>query len=262
MTQIIEKFIKYNYNQGRNGNKIKYIVIHDTGNKSKGSDSEAHFRYFNGENRNASAHYFVDEKQIIQTVNNLNTSWHVGDGKGKYGITNQNSIGIEICVNSDGNYEKALKNTIWLTKKLMNDYNINIENVVRHFDASRKNCPASMSLNNWSKWNEFKKALQNKETEKKDIITIDDAIKKLGNLKIISTSEYWYNAIKCINYLDTFIINSAKKCTNKLTGDFSVDSAIKKLVSQKIIESPEYWYNAIRYIKYLDILIINIAKSL
>jgi len=155
---IEKKLIKYNFSS-RNGQKISYIVIHDTGNKNKGADAEAHYKYFSGGNRNASAHYFVDDKKVIQIIEDSNASWHCGDGRGKFGITNQNSIGIEICVNVDGNYEKAFKNAIELTKELMKKYNIPTERIVRHYDASRKLCPASMSIGNWAKWSEFKKLL-------------------------------------------------------------------------------------------------------
>lgn len=157
---INKKLIKYNFNVGRSGQPIKYIVIHDTGNTSKGAGANNHYLYFNGGNRQASAHYFVDDTQILQVVEDNNTSWHCGDGKGKYGITNSNSIGIEICINSDGNYDKAVDSTIELTKYLMKKYNIPIENVVRHYDASRKICPATMSKNNWAKWHEFKNRLK------------------------------------------------------------------------------------------------------
>lgn len=156
--EINKKLIKFN-TSSRNGTKIKYIVIHDTGNKNKGANAEAHFKYFNGGNRNASAHYFVDETQVLQLVEDDVASWAVGDGKSKYGISNSNSISIEICVNSDGNYGVAVQKTIELTKHLMDKHNIPIENVVRHYDASRKNCPASMSKNDWEAWKAFKIAL-------------------------------------------------------------------------------------------------------
>src|SRR5471030_1693523 len=42
----------------------------------------------------------------------------------------------------------------------MNKYNIGIDNVVRHYDASRKSCPGSVMVNNWSKWYDFKDRLQ------------------------------------------------------------------------------------------------------
>lgn len=152
--KINKKLIKYN-TSSRGNEKIKYIVIHDTGNKKKGANAENHYIYFNGGNRNASAHYFVDDIQILQIVEDGKSAWHVGDGKGKYGVTNSNSIGIEICVNSDGVYDVALRKTKELIEYLMKIHGIPKENVIRHYDASRKNCPASMSANNWSKWNEF-----------------------------------------------------------------------------------------------------------
>jgi hypothetical protein len=157
MLSIQKRFIKYNYSTG---NTIKYIVIHDTANKAKGADAEAHYRYFNGGDRGASAHYFVDDHSIVQLVADKNAAWHVGDGKGKYGITNHNSIGIEICINSDGNYEQAVANAVELTRYLMQKYNIPLERVVRHYDASRKNCPGSMSANNWARWYQFKEQLK------------------------------------------------------------------------------------------------------
>ena len=50
------------YNRVTRNSAIRYIVIHDTGNKSKGADADSHFRYFNGGNRNSSADFFVDDK--------------------------------------------------------------------------------------------------------------------------------------------------------------------------------------------------------
>ena len=153
--EIIKKQIAYN--KSKRTTAIKYIVIHDTGNENKGADALAHFNYFNGGNRNSSADFFVDDKSIIQ-VNDYKKyyTWAVGDGKGKYGITNANSISIEICVNEDSNYKEAYLKTIELTKLLMKELNIPAERVVRHYDASRKNCPASMSSNGWSYWQDFK----------------------------------------------------------------------------------------------------------
>lgn len=155
----IEK-LQIAYNRAKRTSSIKYIVIHDTGNKSKGADANSHYRYFNGGNRNSSADFFVDDTKILQ-VNDYTKyqTWHVGDGKGKYGIANSNSIGIEICVNADGDYFKAFTKTVELTRYLMKELDIPIENVVRHYDASRKNCPASMCDDNWAKWKKFKQML-------------------------------------------------------------------------------------------------------
>lgn len=152
------------YNKVTRNSVIKYIVIHDTANKSKGANADAHFKYFNGGNRNSSADFFVDDTKILQ-VNDYTKyyTWQVGDGKGKYGITNQNSVGIEMCVNEDGNYNKAFCNMVDLTKYLMKELGIPSERVVRHYDASRKNCPASMSKNDWAYWQDFKNRIEEKE---------------------------------------------------------------------------------------------------
>ena len=157
--KINKKLIKYNYSS-RKGVKIKSIVIHDTGNQSATADAENHYKYFSGGNRQASAHYFVDDKQILQIIEDSNAAWHAGDGKGKYGITNANTLGIEICVNKGADYLKAVQSTIELTAYLMQLHDIPIEEVIRHYDASRKNCPASMSKNNWEAWRAFKVALE------------------------------------------------------------------------------------------------------
>ena len=159
--EIIKKYVKYNFSK-REG-KIKYIVIHDTGNKGVGADALAHFNYFNGGDRQSSAHYFVDDKRVVEIIDPVrNRSWHCGDGKGKKGITNDNSIGVEMCVNVDGDYNKTISKTIELVKELQKKFDINDDYVVRHFDASGKNCPKSLFDCNYGyTWDKFKIMLRN-----------------------------------------------------------------------------------------------------
>jgi N-acetylmuramoyl-L-alanine amidase len=162
MINIVQSFISKNITS-RGNNKIEYIVIHDTGNKSKGANAYNSFIYFDTGDRRASADFFVDDKEIRQTVDyTKNYSWHCNDGNGIYGINNKNSIGIEICINSDCNYEKAVDSTLDLVAHLMKELNIPFEKVVRHYDASRKICPGTMYANNWELWYKFKKRLQDK----------------------------------------------------------------------------------------------------
>lgn len=144
----------------RRGIPIKYLVIHDTGNPNKGASALNHRNYVENNTRGASAHYFVDDKVIVQYVGDSLAAGSVGDGKGRYGITNSNSLSIEMCINSDADYAKTYKNTVELTKNLMRKFNIPIDRVVRHYDASRKSCPNHMRQNNWSKWWKFKEDIQ------------------------------------------------------------------------------------------------------
>lgn len=153
----IQKMISdYNFSS-RQGSTIEYIVFHYTGNKGDTALNNA--KYFNECNRNASAHFFVDEKSIYQVVNLNNSAWSVGDGKGSYGILNRNSISIEMCCNSQGVISETTEaNALELGKYLMNLYGIDLEHIVRHYDASRKICP-NWTNDDWKRWSNFKSKL-------------------------------------------------------------------------------------------------------
>lgn len=154
MLPITRKISDYNHSAPNN---IKYIVIHDTGNYSDSASGNAN--YFNGGNRGASAHYFVDPNSIYQVVEDYEGSWNCGDGNMQYGIGNHNGIGIEMCKSNGDIPEQTVQNTLELVKYLMNKYGIDIDHVVRHYDASRKTCPATFSANGWARWYEFKAKL-------------------------------------------------------------------------------------------------------
>ena len=148
----------------------EYIVIHETANTRAGADAQAHWRYWNtNDNAQSSVHFVVDDHEVVQLAEFLPGKcwrcWHVGDNKGHSNITNSNSIGIEICVNSDGNFEKARQNCIELVKWLMPQVKLGPEKVVRHYDASGKHCPANM-LNRPELWKDFKKQISAEASEK------------------------------------------------------------------------------------------------
>lgn len=162
MLEIQEQFIDYN-KSARSLAPI-YIVIHDTG--SPGGTAQNNHDYFSGGNRGASADFFADSNNIIQIIDTDNyNSWQVGDGHGAYGISNSNSLGIEMCIDYNGMPTDAtVNNTIDLVKVLMNKYGIGIDNVVRHYDASRKQCPNSFSTDDWARWYDFKGRVNNAST--------------------------------------------------------------------------------------------------
>ena len=182
----IQKMISdYNFSS-RQGSDIEYLIFHYTGNKGDTALNNA--KYFNACNRNASAHFFVDDNEIVQVVEEYNAAWSVGDGKGKYNITNQNSISIEMCCNSDCKVsEKTEANALELVKSLMDKYNISINNVVRHYDASRKICP-NWSDDNWQRWSNFKSKLAG-ETVVNIPITTTPVETSINDL-VIKSKEY------------------------------------------------------------------------
>lgn len=162
--KINQMITAYNYSKRpKPFDKNGYIVIHWVGGVSTAKNNA---QYFNGGNRNASAHFFVDDKSIWQIIKTKNYyAWHCGDGhggtKGKV-CYNYNSIGIEMCCKKDskGNLyitDKTIERTALLVKWLMEYYNVPASHVIRHYDVSQKHCPAPYV--DATKWKELKAKL-------------------------------------------------------------------------------------------------------
>lgn len=132
------------YNRQTRTEAVRYVVVHYTGSGTSAPGSAAaNCAYFAGGNRNASAHYFVDDGTICEYADPaVYATWHCGDGGGRHGITNANSVGIEICQNGDQPYTDAeVERLAWLVGQLMDRFGVPPERVVRHYDASGKACP-------------------------------------------------------------------------------------------------------------------------
>ena len=163
-------------------NKPAYIVIHETDNWSKGADAKAHATAMKNGNLAGTVHYYVDSKSVYQTLDHSDGAWAVGDGKGKYGITNRNSINIEICVNPETDYYKAVDKAEQLAAQLLKQYGWGTDRLKRHYDASRKNCPRRIQEE--GRWPEFVKktaaymkgATTVKNTTTKNTVTLTDKI--------------------------------------------------------------------------------------
>ncbi|UBM16730.1 N-acetylmuramoyl-L-alanine amidase [Bacillus velezensis] len=127
-----------------------YITVHNTANTAKGASAAMHARYEKNPETPTSWHFTVDEKEIYQHLPLNENGWHAGDGN--RGTGNRKSIGIEICENSDGDFEKAVANAQWLIKKLMKEQGISLANVVPHKHWSGKQCPRKLL----DRWDSFK----------------------------------------------------------------------------------------------------------
>lgn len=145
------KLIEPSRSNRPSANKVEYITIHETGNYAKGANALSHADYLNStaaENDKVSWHYTVDDSMVVQHIPDGEIAWHSGTTKG-----NQVSIGIEICVNSDGDFEKALKNAAELVKSLLEKHNLTIDKVVQHYFWNGKDCPKTIRAT--GRWNEF-----------------------------------------------------------------------------------------------------------
>lgn len=130
-------------NHNRPGHPMvpRYITIHETSNYNVGANAEMHRRFVNqgGGSGNVSWHFTVDDSEIVEHLPTTENGWHAGDGGS--GTGNRESIGIELCVNADGDFTATRALAARLVARLMETRNIPIERVVQHNHWSGKNCP-------------------------------------------------------------------------------------------------------------------------
>lgn len=145
--------------------RIKYIVIHETGNTGPNANAASHAEYLmeQAEKEALSWHYTVDDHEIYHHVPDNEVAFHAGDGLEEDG-GNLNGIGIELCVNPENDYERTLDNAAALTAHLLQAYKLSIENVKMHQDFSGKRCPEKLIEE--GRWQEFLDMIEEKMLEK------------------------------------------------------------------------------------------------
>ena len=127
-----------NYRAGRT-QPVRYIVMHYTANNGDTARNNCDYYHRVG-GLQASAHYFVDEHGVMQSVLESDTAWHCGAEAGRRywhpECRNANSIGIEMCSRkrADGSYyikPETVANAAALAKDIMQRYGIDTGHVLR-----------------------------------------------------------------------------------------------------------------------------------
>ena len=191
----------------RNGQQIEYIVLHYVGAVSTAKDNAV---YLNRDsNLGWSAHFFTDETSIWQSVPLVESAGHCGvdysNGKAPFWgkCRNKNSIGIEMCCKKDANSNwfiepETVTRTVELVKWLMQEFNVPIERVVRHYDVCWKTCPEPW-VRDPAQWNSFKKRLTEEEidmTVEEVKKLIKDEVKEETYGDIRDIPDYWEGDIE------------------------------------------------------------------
>lgn len=194
---------------------VNYIVMHYTGNSKDTASANAN--YFTGANRQASAHYFVDDNSIYQSVELRDKAWHCGGSKYYHSsCRNTNSIGIEMCCTA-GNYKisaTTIKNSAYLCAELCELLGITASQVdkyvLRHYDITHKVCPAQM--------------VDSSPTEDKDWVAFKKQVKDiLGGNKVTTTTKTTTTANNSSSYkvkvtCDVLNIRAGAGTTYRITG--------------------------------------------
>ena len=142
---------------GRLANKIRFLVAHDTGNP--GSTAQGNVAYYakSCQQQSASAHLFVDDKQIIECVPALTArpekAWHVRyDCPEKRDLAlykchaNDAAIGVEYCYGGKINADEAYKRYVWVLAYACSKFHLNpARDIIGHsqLDPKRKTDPES-----------------------------------------------------------------------------------------------------------------------
>lgn len=242
---IIEHFTTVNTTALKN-RKIEYIVIHYAASvKSYDNADENIAKWFNKESTKASADFIVDDDSITvynADINNRYT-WHCGGSKYNtkgasfYGkCTNKNSIGIEVCSNNitgkvtnanDSNWyftKESIDNLRELTKKLMSEFNISADNVIRHYDVTGKLCPGVIGWNTDSgsdaEWESFKKSLTDVEAINDTNADVEDlALAKANTFDVLIDADTDADFAEKIN----------KRCTSISIADYKLKLTFNEL---------------------------------
>jgi N-acetylmuramoyl-L-alanine amidase len=161
---VIKSMLLTNHNRPKKKLiKLKGIVIHWTANTNPGADAVANRNYFNTTTNWASTHYIVDDKQIIRCIPDDEIGYHVGSSnytrlaeslrENRY-TPNYFLLGIEMCVNRDGDWDKTYSSTVELAAYLLKKHGLTADNLYRHYDITGKDCPRMFIEE--AAWNEFK----------------------------------------------------------------------------------------------------------
>ena len=155
---------RINYGSKRNTKNIKWLPIHYTAND--GDSAKGNGNYFKNNKPKASAHYFVDDDVIVNSVPDDYIAYAVGGKKynnngGKYyGVcTNTNSLSIELCdTKRNGKSDlssETRKNAIELARHLCKKYKIDKNHIIMHYQVNGKLCPKYF-VEDTKAWKKFK----------------------------------------------------------------------------------------------------------
>ena len=139
-------------------NKINGIVIHYTANP--GTTAKQNRDYFEGlkdsHQTKASSHFVIGiEGEIIQCIPSREISYASNE-------RNSDTLSIECChPDETGKFtDKTYNSLVAMCAWLCGEFDIKIDNIIRHYDVTGKNCP-KYYVENEREWEKFKQDVGN-----------------------------------------------------------------------------------------------------
>jgi len=135
---------------------VKFIVAHDTGNPKSTARGNRNYYENSRNDKSASAHLFMDDKEIIEcipalTSNKPEKAWHVlynvASDNQLFGYNaNDAAIGVEYCYGANINADEAYRKYIWVMAKICFVFGLDpAKSIVGHciLDPRRKTDPVT-----------------------------------------------------------------------------------------------------------------------
>lgn len=141
-----------------------FVVAHDTGNPGSTAAGNVNYYKNSANDQYASAHYFVDDKQILKCIPRSERAYHViydvTTDNAKYGDdANDAAVGVELCYGGKIDMKEAYARYVWLIAYLLKTDKLSADKVAGHFelDPARKVDPVKNGLAAAGKsWAQFK----------------------------------------------------------------------------------------------------------
>lgn len=158
MYKIEKQLLSYNHRLRPKGKYIiTSITVHSVGNTNSTIYGERKWLDNPSNTREAAWHYVAGEGVIIQAIPDGEEAWHCGNSYG-----NKHSIGIELI--ESGDRKKVLETGAEFVADLLKQYKLTINDVKRHYDWTKKNCPRILIDPQYIKdgldWNYFLKRVK------------------------------------------------------------------------------------------------------
>lgn len=160
--EITREYIKNgNARSGQKINNVRFIVSHDIGNG--GSTARANRNYFNNHQPSASAHTFIDDKEILEIVPLWEKAWHVQynkpiDNRLFGDDANDCAIGVELCHGGSIDFNEAYKKYVCYHAYLCKQFALNpYKDIVGHYtlDPERRSDPLNAFKPHGISWTKF-----------------------------------------------------------------------------------------------------------
>lgn len=172
----------------------EFIVVHNTANDATAKNE---VEYMKNNNNTVSFHYAIDDKEIVQGIEENRNAWNTGDGRNGKG--NRYGIAIEICYSKSGGdrFDLAEKNTAKFIAGKLKEKGWGIDKVKKHQDFNGKYCPHRTLDLGWERFlNMIREELGQTTSNSNEVQNTDDKKEVIRKLQHAYNVSYKTNLVE------------------------------------------------------------------